>query len=210
MDQKNLTVHQVLEKVRLLPLYTATDLSLLPAVEEALVAADVPLIEVTYRSDLANEAIKALSASKRLIVGAGTVKNLAQAQAAVKNGAQFIVSPALVPEVIEYCLTENIPVFPGVATPGEIQKAYELGLRCVKFFPADIYGGLKAIKALRGPYFEMSFVPTGGVNQENYQEYLAVEGILAVGGSFILSEDQIRHDSKKATTALKNLVSGIN
>lgn len=200
-------VYLKMKEVRLLPLYTATDLTYLPIVEKLLVDHSLPLIEVTFRSDLAVEAIKQLSASGDLMVGAGTVKTKEQAVAAIENGAQFIVSPAIVPEVVQYCKEKNIPVFPGVATPGDLQRALELGLDVVKFFPADIYGGLKAIKALSGPYFEMSFVPTGGINKNNLAEYLSFDKILAVGGSFILSEDVVKEDNgKQASIVLEELL----
>lgn len=200
-------VYLKMKDVRLLPLYTATDLTYLPIVEKLLVDHSLPLIEVTFRSDLAVEAIKQLSASGDLMVGAGTVKTKEQAVAAIENGAQFIVSPAIVPEVVQYCKEKNIPVFPGVATPGDLQRALELGLDVVKFFPADIYGGLKAIKALSGPYFEMSFVPTGGINKNNLAEYLSFDKILAVGGSFILSEDVVKEDNgKQASLVLEELL----
>lgn len=200
-------VYLEMKKSRLLPLYTATDLEYLSTVEKILIDNSLPLIEVTFRSDLALEAIKALSQSGKLLVGAGTVKNKSQAIAAVENGAQFIVSPVVVPEVIQYCLEMKIPVFPGVATPNDIQRAMDLGLDIVKFFPADVYGGLKAIKALSGPYFEIEFVPTGGINSENLAEYLAFEKIVAVGGSFILSEEIIKEDDgKKADLVLRQLM----
>lgn len=201
-EMKQHPVYLEMKKKRLLPLYTATQLDLLPQVETILTTNQLPLIEVTFRSELAVEAIKRLAASGKLLVGAGTVKTREQAEAAVENGAKFIVSPAVVPEVISYCQEQQIPVFPGVATPNDIQRAYELGLDVVKFFPADIYGGLQAIKALAGPYFEMEFVPTGGIHQGNLQEYLAFEKILAVGGSFILSEAVVAADGGVQADAL--------
>ena len=205
-EMKQHPVYLEMKEKRLLPLYTVTQLDLLPLVEKILVDNQLPLIEVTFRSELAVEAIKILAKSGKLLVGAGTVKTLAQAKAAVENGAKFIVSPAVVPDVISYCQEQQIPVFPGVATPNDIQRAYELGLDVVKFFPADIYGGLKAIKALAGPYFEMEFVPTGGIHQGNLQDYLAFEKILAVGGSFILSEALVAADGGvKAAATIKEL-----
>lgn len=199
-------LYQKIAETKLLPLYTATDLSLLGKLEEILVKNEVRFIEVTFRSSLANEAIKQLAASGELIVGAGTVRTLAEAKSAVANGAQFIVSPAIVPEVIEYCIQQDIPVFPGTATPGDIQRATEYGIRVVKFFPADIYGGLKAIKALSGPFYDVQFLPTGGINEDNFTEYLQDEHIIAVGGSFIISESAIQKDSEAADKTLAALV----
>lgn len=200
-------VYQEIIKSELLPLYTVTDLSYLATVEKVLIENGIRLIEVTFRSELAVEAIQILSQSGNLIVGAGTVKTREQAVAAIENGAKFIVSPAVIPEVIEYCLAQDIPVFPGVATPNDIQSAMSLGLNVLKFFPADIYGGLKAIQAISGPYFEIEFIPTGGINEANFTDYLANDKIIAVGGSFILSEKMIMADNGiKASQILQAIV----
>jgi len=193
-----MTLNEQLAKTRVLPLYTATDLTYLPVVESLLIEHELYFIEVTFRSDLALEAIEKLSQSGKLIVGAGTVRTLEQAKAAVEKGARFIVSPALVPDVVEFCLAENIPVFPGTATPNDIQRATDYGLSVVKFFPADIYGGLSAIKALSGPFYDIRFVPTGGITLENVQDYLSDPQVLAVGGSFILSEALVKEGREKA------------
>lgn len=188
-------IYKEIKKTKLLPLYTAKDLTLLEKLEELLIKNDVKLIEVTYRSSLASAAIEKLAKSGNLIVGAGTVRSLDQAKDAVKNGAKFIVSPALIPEVIEYCIESDIPVFPGVSTAGDIQRATEYGIKVVKFFPANISGGLKAIDALSGPYYDVKFLPTGGINEENYVEYIQNENIIAVGGSFIISESALIKDN---------------
>jgi 2-dehydro-3-deoxyphosphogluconate aldolase/(4S)-4-hydroxy-2-oxoglutarate aldolase len=204
-------IYQKIEKVKLLPLYTATDLTYLDRLEEILIKNDVRFIEVTFRSDLAVDAIKKLSQSNELIVGAGTVRTLKEAKDAIENGAKFIVSPAIVPEVIEYCIERDIPVFPGTATPGDIQRAMEYGIKVVKFFPADIYGGLKAINALSGPFYDVKFLPTGGINEKNFMEYVQNDHIVAVGGSFIISESVIKKDDgKTADKTLKSLVEKIN
>lgn len=206
-DIKKHPVYQEVIKSKLLPLYTATDLTYLSTVEKVLVQNEIRLIEVTFRSDLAGEAIRVLSESGNLIVGAGTVKTKEQVISAVENGAEFIVSPSVIPEVVDYCLEKNIPVFPGVATPNDIQRAMELGLNVLKFFPADIYGGLKAIEAISGPYFEIEFIPTGGIDADNFTEYLANDKIIAVGGSFILSEKNIMKDNGlEANRVLKELL----
>ena len=204
-------VYEQLAKTKLLPLYTATDLSYLAKVEEILLENNVPLIEVTFRSDLAAEAIKELAKSGKLMVGAGTVRTLAEAETAVENGAQFVVSPAIVPEVIDYCLAHEIPVFPGTATPRDIQLATQYGINVVKFFPADIYGGLKAINALSGPFYDVKFLPTGGISESNYLDYLESPHVLGVGGSFILSENVIKKDGgKKMNQILHSLVEKLN
>lgn len=202
-----MTLYEQLAKTRVLPLYTATDLTYLPVVESLLIEHELYFIEVTFRSALALEAIEKLSQSGKLIVGAGTVRTLEQAKAAVEKGARFIVSPALVPDVVEFCLAENIPVFPGTATPNDIQRATDYGLSVVKFFPADIYGGLSAIKALSGPFYDIRFVPTGGITLENVQDYLSDPQVLAVGGSFILSEALVKEGREKADSHLVHVKS---
>lgn len=206
----NVDVYKELGEIKLLPLYTATDLKYLDDLEEILLQNDVPFIEVTFRSNLALEAINQLSQSGKLIVGAGTVRTLEEAKNAIENGASFIVSPAVIPEVIEYCIENKVPVFPGTATPTDIQKVVSYGLNVVKYFPADIYGGLKAIKALSGPFYDVKFLPTGGINSDNFMDYVSNDYILAVGGSFIISEKMIKEEGKEKTSnLLKSLVDQI-
>ena len=195
-------LYQQLATCKLLPLYTATDLRYLPQVESVLVENELPFIEVTFRSQLALPAIKQLAASGNLIVGAGTVRTLKEAQEAVANGAQFIVSPAIVPEVIDFCLANEVPIFPGTATPGEIQRALAYG-------PADIYGGLKAIKSLSGPFYDVQFLPTGGIDETNFIEYVEAKEVLAVGGSFILSEKMLQEDEASARQHVQSLLTKI-
>lgn len=203
-------VYKKLGEIKLLPLYTATDLKYLDDLEEILLQNDVPFIEVTFRSNLALDAINKLSQSGKLIVGAGTVRTLEEAKNAIENGASFIVSPAVIPEVIEYCIENEVPVFPGTATPTDIQKVVSYGLNVVKYFPADIYGGLKAIKALSGPFYDVKFLPTGGINADNFMDYVSNDYILAVGGSFIISEKMIKEEGKEKTSnLLKSLVDQI-
>lgn len=199
------TMLDQLEQERFLPLYTATDMDYLKPAAEILLKHGLHFIEVTYRSDLASKAIEELSKYPDLIIGAGTVRNVETAKEAVRSGAKFIVTPGLDEKIVNYCQEQNIPVVPGAVTPTEIMKANELGLDVVKFFPANIYGGLKAIKALSGPFGDVRFVPTGGVNLDNYPEFLADPHILAVGGSFILSEDTLINDSEKANATLAKL-----
>ncbi|WP_313466799.1 bifunctional 4-hydroxy-2-oxoglutarate aldolase/2-dehydro-3-deoxy-phosphogluconate aldolase [Carnobacterium sp.] len=203
-------IYRQIEETKLLPLYTATDLAYLDRLEEILIKNEVRFIEVTFRSSLATDAIKKLAQSGELIVGAGTVRTLKEAKSAIENGAKFIVSPAIVSEVIEYCIEQNVPIFPGTATPRDIQLATEYGIKVVKFFPADIYGGLKAINALSGPFYDVKFLPTGGINPENFMEYVQNDHIIAVGGSFIISEVILKKDNgNTADKILKTLVDKI-
>lgn len=155
----------------------------------ALENSDIPIAEITFRTACAAEAIKA-GAEKfpDMIVGAGTVINAQQAEAAIEAGAKFIVSPGLSESVCEKCRAADIPYIPGCVTPTEIMRAVELGINVVKFFPAGAFGGLSAIKALSAAFPQVRFVPTGGVDRRNIDEYLAFEKVVAVGGSFFVSE----------------------
>lgn len=197
------SLEKQLQNEKLLPLYTVTDLALLPIAEKILLENQLNFIEVTYRSSLASVAIRQLAESNKLIVGAGTVCDLETAKDAIANGAKFIVMPGLNTEVINYCIEQNVPVYPGAVTPSEIIQAMNLGIKTVKFFPANIYGGLNAIKNLIGPFPNIQFIPTGGINENNFVEYTKNNSILAVGGSFILSENLIAKDM--GLTASKNL-----
>lgn len=204
------TLSQEIKKTKLLPLYTVHDMEYLDILEKTLLANDVKLIEITFRSELAVPAIKQLSKSGKLIVGAGTVRTTEEAKLAIENGAQFIVSPAVIPNVIEYCLKMGTPIFPGVATPTEIQTVVDYGIKTVKFFPANIYGGLKAINTLSGPFYDVKFLPTGGIDENNILEYIENKNIIAVGGSFIISEEVIKKDDgQQAGERLNALVAKI-
>lgn len=145
--------------------------------------------EITFRTACAAEAI-ALAVKKfpDMSIGAGTVINAEQCYAALEAGAQFIVSPGLSVAVANICNEKNIPYYPGCVTPTEIMQALELGITTVKFFPANVYGGLKALKALSAPFPQVKFIPTGGVDRSNIDEFLAFDKIEAIGGSFFVKE----------------------
>ena len=145
--------------------------------------------EITFRTACAAEAI-ALAVKKfpEMSIGAGTVINAEQCNKALEAGAQFIESPGLSVAVAEICKEKNIPYYPGCVTPTEIMQALELGITTVKFFPANVYGGLKALKALSAPFPQVKFIPTGGVDRSNIDEFLAFDKIEAIGGSFFVKE----------------------
>ena len=159
--------------------------------------------EITFRTDCAAEAIAyARKNYPEMYIGAGTVINAEQAKKAIDAGAQFIVSPGLSAEVAEVCKNANIPYLPGCATPTEIMQAIALGVEIVKFFPANIYGGLNAIKALSGPFPQLKFLPTGGVDMSNINEFLAFDKIVAVCGSFMMKCD-IKANCEKLMEVIK-------
>ena len=145
--------------------------------------------EITFRTACAKEAIEyAVRNYPEMSIGAGTVINAKQCEDALEAGAQFIVSPGLSVSVANICNERNIPYYPGCVTPTEIMQALELGITTVKFFPANVYGGLKALKALSAPFPQVKFIPTGGVDRSNIDEFLAFDKIVAIGGSFFVKE----------------------
>ncbi|MBO4500920.1 MAG: bifunctional 4-hydroxy-2-oxoglutarate aldolase/2-dehydro-3-deoxy-phosphogluconate aldolase [Clostridia bacterium] len=174
----------------------------LPALS-ALCEGGLPCAEITFRTACAEEAIKLGKAHlPDMCIGAGTVIDAGQCERAINAGAEFIVSPGLSEEVAALCKDKCIPYFPGCVTPTEIMKAISLGLTDIKFFPAGIYGGLKAIKALSAPFPQVKFIPTGGVDMDNIDEFLAFDKIKAVGGSFIMKGD-IAENTRKLMEKLK-------
>ena len=159
---------------------------------QALVEGGLPCAEVTFRTDAAEESIRIMTKEfPEMVVGAGTVLTTEQVDRAVNAGAQFIVSPGFNPAVVKYCIEKNIPVTPGVVTPSEMEKAIEMGLEVVKFFPAEPSGGLEMIKAVAAPYTMLKFMPTGGINPKNIVPYLQYEKILACGGSWMVKGNLI-------------------
>lgn len=150
--------------------------------------------EITFRTACAKEAIAiGTKAFEDMNIGAGTVINAEQAKSAVQAGARFIVSPGFSGEVARYCTDEKIPYYPGCVTPTEIMRALSYGLNVVKFFPAGVYGGLKAMKALSAPFPQVRFIPTGGVDLSNLKEYLDFDKVYAVGGSFMMKGDIVKN-----------------
>ena len=158
---------------------------------DALIAGGLPSAEITFRTEAAEAAIKAMARRGDITVGAGTVLTVEQAQKAIDAGAGFVVAPGLNPKVVRFCLDNNIPVTPGVATPTDIETAMNMGLEILKFFPAEAFGGLKTLKAMSAPYQAVKFIPTGGLNAQNVVDYLKFPKVAAVGGSWIVKSDAI-------------------
>jgi 2-dehydro-3-deoxyphosphogluconate aldolase/(4S)-4-hydroxy-2-oxoglutarate aldolase len=180
----------MLEKIKLLgivPVVKINDAEKAVPLAEALCRGGLPCAEITFRTDKAEESIRRIAAAlPDMLVGAGTVLTPAQADKAQAAGAKFIVSPGLNPTVVEHCKSKGIPIFPGCSSPSDIEKALELGLSCVKFFPAEQSGGIAAIKAMSAPYGNISFLPTGGINAKNLNDYLSFDRIIACGGSWMV------------------------
>ena len=170
---------------------------------KALCTGGLPCAEVTFRTDCAEEAIKIMSEEyPDMVIGAGTVITTEQVDRAVAAGAKFIVSPGMDVKLVKYCINKKIPVMPGCATPSDVQKAATLGLDVVKVFPAEAIGGLKLIKAMAAPYTEMKFMPTGGINSSNLNEYLDFDRIIACGGSWMVDTSLLAADKFTNIAAL--------
>ncbi|MCQ2428895.1 MAG: bifunctional 4-hydroxy-2-oxoglutarate aldolase/2-dehydro-3-deoxy-phosphogluconate aldolase [Clostridia bacterium] len=187
----------ILPACRVVPVVVIKELSETLPLLSALNEGGVPCAEITFRTACAPDAIRlAVKSFPDMCIGAGTVINEAQAREAIACGARFIVSPGLSEAVARVCDEAQVPYLPGCVTPTEIMAALELGITTVKFFPADVYGGLKAIKALSGPFPQVKFLPTGGVDLSNLAEFLANPKIAAVGGSFLCKGD-IRENCRR-------------
>ena len=185
------------------PLIEASDPAVAVATAKALQAGGLDVIEVVLRTDAALDCMEAIIAeTSGIIVGAGTILTADDAKAAATRGAQFIVCPGLVDAVVNFCKANDLPVFPGTMTPGEVQQAHNLGLGTVKFFPAKLAGGVPMLKALSSVFRNMRFMPTGGVSAENLGEFLAVPSVIACGGSWLTPKAAIDAGDYDAITKL--------
>ncbi|HTE46297.1 MAG TPA: bifunctional 4-hydroxy-2-oxoglutarate aldolase/2-dehydro-3-deoxy-phosphogluconate aldolase [Gemmatimonadaceae bacterium] len=197
-----------LRAVRVVPVITIDDpVDALP-LARALSDGGLSCAEITFRTPRAADALlRITSAMPDMLAGAGTVLTPAQAQLARDAGAQFVVAPGFNPRVVDYCLEHGIPVYPGIATPTEIEAALERGLATLKFFPAEPMGGLAFLKAIAAPFPDLSFMPTGGINAANIASYLAFNRVVACGGSWMAPADwiaakqfdRIRDESRRAS-----------
>ena len=199
-------MNQIIEKLQsaaIVPVVVLDDAKDAVATAKALLAGGVDVMEITFRTAAAADSIKAVAKNcPDMLVGAGTVITLEQCKKAVASGAKFIVAPGFDEEVVRWCVENNVPVTPGCVTPTEIMAAMKLGLKVVKFFPAGVYGGLSAMKALSGPFGGIKFIPTGGVNAQNLAEYISAPFIHAVGGSWVCPKADISAGNFEKITAL--------
>ena len=187
-----------LASIRVLPVVVIKNLEDTEPTLAALMEGGIPAAEITFRTACAADAIRiGVEKFPEMHIGAGTVINGAQAEQAIAAGASFIVSPGLSAEVAEVCKKADVPYFPGCATPTEIMQAIALGITTVKFFPANVYGGLKALKALSAPFPQVKFIPTGGVDRGNIDEFLAFDKVAAIGGSFFVKESLEKMEAEK-------------
>lgn len=209
-------MNPVLERIRnlgIIPVVKLDDAKDAVPLAKALCEGGLPVAEVTFRTDAAEESIRRMTESfPDMFVGAGTVLTTEQVDRAIAAGAQFIVSPGFNPVVVQYCIEKGIVITPGISSPSEIEQALMLGLEVVKFFPAEASGGLAKIKAMAAPYTAMKFMPTGGINEKNLLAYLDFPKILACGGSWMVSDKLINAGEfdkiREMTEAAVNMMLG--
>ena len=198
------TVTEKISTLGVVPVVVLEDAKDAAPLAKALVEGGLPCAEVTFRTDAAEESIKIMTSEyPDMFVGAGTVLTIEQVDRAVSAGSKFIVSPGFDPEIVDYCLSKEIPVFPGCITPSEVAQAVKRGLKVVKFFPAEQFGGVATIKAMAAPYVGLKFMPTGGVSAKNLESYLSCDKIVACGGSWMVKGDLVKagkFDEIKAMT----------
>jgi 2-dehydro-3-deoxyphosphogluconate aldolase/(4S)-4-hydroxy-2-oxoglutarate aldolase len=194
--------------IGLVPLVVLDDAADAVPFGRALAAGGIPVAEVTFRTEACLDIIRAMSEQvEGLIVGAGTVHTVQQAADAVAAGATFIVTPAFNPAVTEWCVKKHVDIIPGTVSPADIEAANGFGIEVCKFFPAAAYGGIQTLKALAGPFGHMKFLPTGGINYDNMNEYLDLPNVAAVGGSFMTPSQMVKDkDWAGIEKACKNAV----
>lgn len=179
---------------------------------KALLKGGIPCIEVTFRSNAAEESIKRISQElPKILVGAGTILTIEQAENALGAGAKFLVTPGFNSKIVDFAQTEGIPIFPGVNSPTDIEAALEKGLEVLKFFPAEQSGGCKMLKAFAGPYQKVKFIPTGGINIDNLNDYLSLPNVIACGGSWLVNSKLVNSENfeeieKLTSEALTNML----
>ena len=198
------TVADKIAEIGIVPVVVLEDVKDAAPLAKALIEGGLPCAEVTFRTEAAEESIRIMTTEyPEMFVGAGTVLTIDQVDRAVAAGAKFIVSPGFDPEIVDYCLEKDIPVFPGCITPSEVAQAVKRGLKIVKFFPAEQFGGVATIKAMAAPYVGLKFMPTGGVNAKNLESYLSFDRIIACGGSWMVNGALVKEgkfDEIKALT----------
>jgi len=199
-----------LEALKVIPVIALQDASLAAPLARVLVENGLPAAEVTFRTPAAAEAIRQMRAAyPDLLIGAGTVLNREQVDAAVDAGADFIVSPGFNPSTVQYCLDKGVTIIPGVNNPSLVEQAMEMGLRQLKFFPAEQSGGIAMLKAL-GAVYPVRFMPTGGITPTNLQDYLALDSVIACGGTWMVPANLI-HEGRwnELAQLVKNAVAAI-
>ncbi len=196
-------VLQKIFQIGIIPVIAIDDAAKAVPLAKAFVEGGLPAAEVTFRTDAAEEAMKAIAAEvPEMLLGAGTVLTKDQLDRALGAGAQFIVSPGFNPDMVKYGLSKGALMLPGTATGGEMEQAMALGLDVVKFFPAEQNGGVAKLKALAGPYRNLKWMPTGGVNTKNLMDYLSFDQIVACGGTWMVKKEMIENEQWEEITRI--------
>lgn len=181
----------LVEELKIVPVIAISDSSKADGLATALINAGLPIAEVTLRTPSSLESLKTIASHKEILTGAGSLKNVKDLESAMKAGAQFAVSAGFSPEIAAESIKVGIPYFPGVATPTEILQAINAGITTLKFFPAETLGGVSALKAMSAPFPGIRFMPTGGINLANMNDYLSFSAVVAVGGSWMVPQKLI-------------------
>lgn len=187
-----------LSELGIIPVVEISDSNKAVKLAEALLKGGIKAIEITFRTKDALESIEKIANAKLdILLGAGTVLTKEQADQAIKAGADFLVSPGFNEDVVDYCLEKKYIIFPGVNNPSDIEKAIEKGLTTLKFFPAEASGGVKMLDSFAGPYKQIMFMPTGGINERNIQDYLKCKNVICCGGSWMIDKEKVINDNFK-------------
>ena len=196
-------IYKTFHELGIIPVVAINDAKHAVPLAKALVAGGLPVAEITFRTDAAEESIKRIAKEvPEVVLGAGTVLTIEQAERAVAAGANYIISPGIDPKVVGWCVDNNIPCTPGVACPSDIAMALSFGIDVVKFFPAENLGGLSSMKAISAPYHMVKFIPTGGISAANLNTYLAFPKVVACGGSWMVKSDMIANEQFDKITEL--------
>ena len=198
MDIDSIPMQEVLKVFadsKIIPVATIQDTNNVEVLCKSLQAGGINCLEIVLRTDASVEALRLSTQYSNFLVGAGTVRSVDQADVTIQAGARFIVTPGFNPAVVRHCQERNIPVFPGVSTPTDLELAGALGVQVVKFFPAEAFGGVKTINALSAPYPEFRFIPTGGISASNLESYITIPQVIACGGSWMVKSNLIETDN---------------
>ncbi len=208
------TILEQLSEIKIIPVISVQHAEDIISLGKALVENGLPAAEITFRSDAAADAIKLLRQSQPdMLIGAGTVLNEAQAIAAKEAGASFVVSPGFNPRTVKACQSLGIDIVPGINSPSLVETALEMGLTMLKFFPAEASGGINMVKSLLAPYTQIHLMPTGGINASNIKDYLAIDRVVACGGSWMVDPkliaekkwDEIGRLTREAVNCISNV-----
>ncbi|MCY9851991.1 bifunctional 4-hydroxy-2-oxoglutarate aldolase/2-dehydro-3-deoxy-phosphogluconate aldolase [Vibrio mediterranei] len=205
------TLNEQLASLKVIPVIAINKVEDAIPLGKALVDNGMPCAEITFRTECAAEAIAVMRKEfPEMLIGAGTVLTNAQVDQAIEAGVDFIVSPGFNPRTVQYCLDKNVPIVPGVNNPSLVEQAMEMGLRTLKFFPAEPSGGVNMLKALTAVY-PVKFMPTGGVSLKNVDDYLSIKSVLACGGTWMVPTNLIDEGRwEELGQLVKNAVAHVN